>query len=42
MDKGVQIKEKKEFKDIDIQTVAEEICICKEECKTYNADLKKR
>jgi hypothetical protein len=42
MDKGVQIEEKKEFKDIDIQTVAEEICICKEECKTYNADLKKR
>ena len=40
MEKGVQIEEKKEFKDMDIQTDAEEICICKEECKTYSVHFK--
>ena len=35
MDKGVQT-EKKEINEKDVQTEAEEICICKEECNTYN------
>ena len=39
MDKDVQT-ENKELKEKEVQTEPEEICICKEECNTYNVHFK--